>query len=100
MSRCTHNDYGTDLEPCKNEGIGEHGYCIEHGCCICGGVMLADTEDWPVYLCGECYLGIVEDSETGYLQKDVAQKLEGVVRAAYEAGRRSVIGDTSGVDDG
>jgi hypothetical protein len=80
------------MEPCKNEGVGEDGYCIEHGCCLCGGDMLADTEDWPVLLCGKHYLNIVEDSESGYLQHDVAEQLKGIVHAAYEAGRKSVLG--------
>jgi hypothetical protein len=90
MSRCTHNDH-PDLEPCKNEGIGEHGYCVEHGCCLCGGVMLADTEDWKVYLCDEC----LADFNTGATDS----RLVDLIDAAYEAGRRSVIGDTSDVDD-
>ena len=92
MSRCTHNDH-PGLEPCKNEGIGEHGYCAEHGCCLCGGVMLADTEDWKVYLCFDC-LGLHFDAFFGqyypYVNSDsVIRKL---IDAAYEAGRKSVLG--------
>jgi hypothetical protein len=25
--------------------------CKEHGCSICGGIVLADTEDWTTPLC-------------------------------------------------
>lgn len=25
--------------------------CHEHGCHVCGGIMLADSEDWEVTLC-------------------------------------------------
>ena len=37
MGRCTHNDH-PGMESCTNEGIGEHGYCFEHGCGLCGAV--------------------------------------------------------------
>jgi hypothetical protein len=83
--RCTHNDFGPNMESCKNEGIGKHGYCVEHGCCLCGGAMLADTEDWKVYLCAECYSDAnVEHRVEGFLPK--------LIDAAYEAGRMNVIG--------
>jgi len=73
------------MESCKNEGIGKRGYCIEHGCCLCGGVMLADTEDWKVHLCAECYGDFNPD---GWNEAHVVKLID----AAYEAGRRSVIG--------
>ena len=87
MSRCTHNDH-PDLEPCKNEGIGEHGYCIEHGCCLCGGVMLADTEDWRVHLCDECLHAFTEGLYDHLWDEWIGRLIE----VAYEAGRKSVIG--------
>lgn len=83
MSRCTHNDH-PGMAPCQNEGVGEGGYCTEHGCCLCGGVMLADTEDWKVHLCHECFMEM-----GGHLEGALAEEL---IDAAYEAGRKSVIG--------
>lgn len=82
MRRCSHNDFDPNMESCKNEGIGEHGYCPEHGCCLCGGVMLADTEDWKVHLCIEC---LSHFRNGPYVEK--------LIDAAYEAGRRDVIGE-------
>lgn len=89
MSRCTHNDH-PGLEPCKNEGVGKHGYCVEHGCCLCGGVMLADTEDWKVHLCAEHFGQFTDDRLLAWAKK--VGELERIIDAAYEAGRRSVIG--------
>jgi hypothetical protein len=79
------------MESCKNPGIGEHGYCIEHGCCLCGGVMLADTEDWKVHLCFECLQLIVDNDTEGEFAR-ARVRVGQVVEMAYEAGRRSVIG--------
>lgn len=31
--------------------------------CPCGGIILADTEDWDIPLCYECYLEIGEPKE-------------------------------------
>lgn len=87
MSRCTHNDH-PGLEPCPNEGIGEHGYCTEHGCCACGGVMLADTEDWKVHLCADCFFLFTNDGA----HPARTDKVQRLIDAAYEAGRKSVIG--------
>ena len=36
--------------------------------CKCGGIMFADTEDWPCPLCYNCYLFVKEKFET--TQKD------------------------------
>lgn len=80
MSRCTHNDH-PGMEPCPNEAVAPGCYCAEHGCCLCGGVMLADTEDWKVHLCHYCLLHFRNGP---YVEK--------LIDAAYEAGRKSVIG--------
>jgi hypothetical protein len=50
--------------------------------------MLADTEDWKVHLCHECLYELIDDVHYGPAH-EVANKL---VDAAFEAGRRSVIG--------
>ena len=44
-------------EPCTNRRVADGPWCSEHGCGSCGGVMLADTEDWPVHWCPDC-LGV------------------------------------------
>lgn len=31
--------------------------------CVCGGTILADTEDWKVPLCNECYENLGEPIE-------------------------------------
>lgn len=31
--------------------------------CPCGGIILADTEDWKVPLCYECYVDIGEPAK-------------------------------------
>lgn len=82
------------MEPCKNEGIGERGYCVEHGCCLCGGTMLADTEDWKVHLCEECSHGKfdVEGLTASIAWQLLGESLQKLIDAAYEAGRKSVIG--------
>lgn len=89
MSRCSHNDH-PGLEPCQREAVGPGCYCVDHGCCLCGGVMLADTEDWKVHLCVECYSDVTADDAR---ESEIApQATERLVSAAYEAGRFSVIG--------
>jgi hypothetical protein len=99
MSHCTHNDGRPELAPCKNEAVRDGGYCVEHGCCLCGGVMLADTEDWKVHLCVKHFDFFVEDPSSGYLQPSVAEELKLLVDAAYQAGRKSVIGDLDDEED-
>lgn len=46
-------------EPCKGcflNGKGSATRCKEHGCSLCGGIMLADTEDWKTRLCIDCWV--------------------------------------------
>ena len=68
------------------------GLCVEHGCTRCGGVILADTEEWAKPLCYECWhaLGDTEsmitddqahmypDIPVGARLTKVPQKHEGV----------------------
>ena len=32
--------------------------CNKDALCKCGGIILADTEDWDTPLCSECYFSI------------------------------------------
>lgn len=34
----------------------QHGPFPNEGSCPCGGIILADCEDWPVPICYECYI--------------------------------------------
>ena len=36
------------------------GLCAEHGCSRCGGVILADTEDWKRPACYDCFFSLGE----------------------------------------
>lgn len=36
---------------CHEPAFREGPMCHEHGCHVCGGIMLADSEDWEVTLC-------------------------------------------------
>lgn len=46
--RCIH--YDCKAPPFKNGPL-----CIEHGCHRCGGVILADTEEWVLPVCCDCW---------------------------------------------
>jgi len=49
------NSYPDCLNPdCSNPKFKKGPLCIEHGCQRCGGIILADTEDWDAPLCAEC----------------------------------------------
>lgn len=50
--------------------------------------MLADTEDWKVHLCDECLVDFRDGAS-----------VERLIDAAFEAGRRWIIGDSSDLDD-
>lgn len=88
MSKCLYNDHGKNQ--CEREFVPndtfERGYCPEHGCCICGGVMLADTEDWKVQLCESCLAGkLMYCIPRGLTEKEIIRLID----AAYDAGVRS-----------
>ena len=36
---------------CTDPAVTGGPFCARHGCTICGGVILADTEDWNFPLC-------------------------------------------------
>ena len=40
---------------CPNPPYKDGGQCQEHGCRRCGGVILADTEDWKRPACFNCF---------------------------------------------
>jgi hypothetical protein len=96
MSKCKH-------EGCSNEGITHRafaqsgpeailgGLCAEHGCCNCGDKPYGDAGWHGVLLCHECYQRIASGGVVSLSEK--------IARTAYQFGRMSVLGDTSGIDD-
>jgi hypothetical protein len=74
-------------------------FCPEHGCVLCGGVMLADTEDWKVHLCFECWASVTEGRKSPHSRSSQEAALVKLIDAAYERGRRSVLGDPQEGDD-
>lgn len=89
-------------EGCKNEGITHRafaqsgpeellgGYCAEHGCCNCGEEPYGNA-GWCILLCRNCYQRIASGGVVGLTER--------VASTAFQVGRMSVLGDTSGVDD-
>lgn len=47
QTKCIHTD-------CLNDKFKNGPMCINHGCQRCGGIILADTEDWDAPLCYKC----------------------------------------------
>jgi hypothetical protein len=45
---CIHPD-------CANPPFDRGPQCQEHGCRRCGGIILADTEDWERPACADCF---------------------------------------------
>lgn len=58
--KCYH-PCGCEEDPCPRHGPRctnpplPQGLCAEHGCRRCGGVILADTEDWERPVCYDCF---------------------------------------------
>ncbi len=48
------------LKKCEYAQFQNGPMCRGCGCHLCGGIILADTEDWPHPLCAECYEDIKE----------------------------------------
>ena len=46
--------FNLGIESCHNKRVAAGWLCAEHGCGVCGHVMLADTEEWPVHVCDGC----------------------------------------------
>jgi hypothetical protein len=40
---------------CKNAIFQDGPMCREHGCHVCGGIILADSDEWIHPLCPECF---------------------------------------------
>ena len=41
--------------------------------CPCGGVILADTEDWPIPMCHECYEEIYRQYKKIWMEEIISK---------------------------
>lgn len=48
---------------CSDPPYGYGVLCQKHGCRRCGGVILADTEDWMRPVCYDCYFELGEPTK-------------------------------------
>lgn len=59
---------------------------MNNGCCLCGRAILSDTRDWKVPLCADHFFKL--QSEVQELIPEFQPTLEGMLNAAYEAGKK------------
>ena len=75
--------------PIRGQKMSDKKYTFTEQRCPCGGVILADTEDWPTPLCYECYpKRLVGNYETAikalkFIKSNLINELEEPFRQSF-----------------